>query len=236
MHDINATHDPSAVYAPQIAVPTSKMDPKDFVKSQRQQLPMPLSREGCDKKTCIVTGANSGLGFECAKQLVEFGCARVILAVRSIDAGEAAKDTIQASSGRKGVVHVWHLDLCRAESVKAFARRVERELDRVDGLLLNAGINNAKWEEFEGIECNIKVNIVSNVLLIALLHPVMASTAAENAMTTHVTVVGTLGAFSLGDVAASLPTTNVLDYLLLKERWQSDMDKRCAGYWPFLRR
>jgi len=94
--------------------------------------------QSCEGKTVIVTGANVGLGYEAAKHFVRLGAAKVILAVRSLDKGDAAAKSIEAEEHRSGVVEVWELDLGRYESVKKFAKRVDG-LDRVDAVIENAG-------------------------------------------------------------------------------------------------
>jgi NAD(P)-dependent dehydrogenase (short-subunit alcohol dehydrogenase family) len=86
----------------------------------------------------IVTGGNSGLGYESVKAFAEKG-AEVILASRSIEKGESAKANIlQISPGRKIVV--MQLDLMDLSSIESFANEFEDKYDRLDVLLNNAGI------------------------------------------------------------------------------------------------
>ena len=61
----------------------------------------------------MVTGSNVGLGLEAARWFVKLDAAKVILAVRTIEKGEEAKRSIEASTKRKGVVEVWPLDLLK---------------------------------------------------------------------------------------------------------------------------
>ena len=62
-------------------------------------------------KTILVTGANTGLGFEAAKHFLAFDTAHLILAVRSLEKGYAAKERLQeAFPDRKDVIDV--LPLC----------------------------------------------------------------------------------------------------------------------------
>lgn len=74
---------------------------------QYEKLPIVADESTCSGKTYVVTGGNSGLGLETARHLVEFNASRVILAVRNIKAGESAKENIEKTTGRKGVVEVW---------------------------------------------------------------------------------------------------------------------------------
>ncbi|KAH8802612.1 hypothetical protein F5884DRAFT_474999 [Xylogone sp. PMI_703] len=129
--------------------------------------------------TVIVTGANTGLGQEAARHFVRLNAARVILAVRSIKKGENAQKYIEESTKRKGVVEVWQLDLSRYDSVKEFASKCNKELDRLDCLVENAAISTSVYEEFEGTESTLTVNIFSTFLLGILLLPLLRKTAKK---------------------------------------------------------
>jgi retinol dehydrogenase-12 len=114
----------------------------------------PMPTERYDGQTVIVTGANVGLGLEAARHIVNLGAAKVILAVRSIDKGEAAKKDIEATSGKRGVVEVWQLDLSSYASVEEFAAKASK-LDRLDVLLENAGIATGTFKLAEDNESTI---------------------------------------------------------------------------------
>lgn len=76
----------------------------------------------------------------------------MILAVRNISNGDAAKKYIEDSEGRTGVVEVWMLDLASYTSVKAFATRTDG-LERLDAVLENAGISVNDFSMAEDNEC-----------------------------------------------------------------------------------
>jgi FlaA1/EpsC-like NDP-sugar epimerase len=77
-------------------------------------------------KVIIVTGANSGIGYEAAKEFARKG-AQTILACRSLDKAQAALNEIQAElPGAK--VEMMPLDLASLESVRQFARRSRRNM------------------------------------------------------------------------------------------------------------
>ena len=78
-------------------------------------------------KTVVVTGANSGLGLAAATKLADAG-AKVVLAVRDVSKGAAAKEQILGATQR-GIVEVSELDLGDLASVKAFAKRWEGACD-----------------------------------------------------------------------------------------------------------
>jgi NAD(P)-dependent dehydrogenase (short-subunit alcohol dehydrogenase family) len=83
----------------------------------------------------IVTGANSGLGAVDSRELARAG-ARVIMASRDVEKGEAAARGIRADADGAGV-EVARLDLADLGSVREFADRMP---DRVDVLINNAGV------------------------------------------------------------------------------------------------
>ncbi|KAI9751182.1 MAG: hypothetical protein M1835_001252, partial [Candelina submexicana] len=129
-------------------------------------------------KTIIVTGSNVGLGKEAVRHFARLGAAKVIIAVRSIPRGEAAKAEIESSTQRTGLIEVWECDYGRYDSVKAFAARVGT-LERVDAVILNAGIATEKFERMEGSESTITVNVISTMLLAMLLLPCLRTSARK---------------------------------------------------------
>ncbi|KAF5014669.1 hypothetical protein F66182_14267, partial [Fusarium sp. NRRL 66182] len=110
-----------------------------FVRDQYTHLPIPDPPANIKEATYIVTGANTGLGYECTKHLFRLGAKRIIMAVRTPSKGEAALATIQNETGRKDTGEVWELDLTSLDSVEAFAQRVDK-LDRLDAIIENAGL------------------------------------------------------------------------------------------------
>lgn len=143
-------------------------------------------------KTVIVTGSNSGLGFEAAQHFTRLGASRVILAVRSIQKGEEAKKSIEKTTGVKNVLEVWRLDMSSYESVLDFAARAEKELERLDIALLNAGIAPAKFEILEQDESTITVNVVSTFLLALALLPKLKQTSAKFNIRPNLTIVSSI--------------------------------------------
>ncbi|KAJ3580508.1 hypothetical protein NPX13_g68 [Xylaria arbuscula] len=112
-----------------------------FLKRQLFVTPPAVTRADAnvEGKTAIVTGSNSGIGLEVARQLLELGVGRLILAVRNETSGEHAKEQLLAgmlSHGRV-IVEVWRLDLSSYESVTSFAERT-KTLDRLDIFINNA--------------------------------------------------------------------------------------------------
>ncbi|KAH8688445.1 putative short chain dehydrogenase/ reductase [Ilyonectria robusta] len=150
-----------------------------YIATQRHDLPLYATTEICSGGTYIVTGANVGLGFEASKHLVALGAAKVIMAVRNISAGEAAKAKIEEATGTTGVAEVWVLDLASYDSVKAFAKKAETELERIDALIENAAVAMAGSALPEGHLAPITVNVLSTLLLGVLLLPKMSEIARK---------------------------------------------------------
>ncbi|KAK6519944.1 hypothetical protein TWF506_000238 [Arthrobotrys conoides] len=184
-----------------------------FVSDQYTKLPIIPTPTLCANKTFIVTGSNTGLGFEAAKHLVSLSPSRVILAVRTLKNGEAAKSKIEAETGKKGIAEVWQLDLSSYDSVKAFAKRVQG-LDRLDAIIENASVALAVWDPAEGLETSLTVNVTSTFLLAALVLPKLKETARKTGEKTNLTVIGSGMAFMVpgrlekveGDILESIGT------------------------------
>lgn len=191
-----------------------------------KDLPITLTAKECDGRTFIVTGANSGLGLECTKHLVQLGSARVIMAVRNMQRGEEAKAMIEDSTGRKDVLQLWTLDMASYASVKAFVARVEGELDRVDCLIANAGISNGKWQESEGLELNILVNLVATLLLVLLMLPHLEKSAKHLGIMPHVSIIGSVGAFYAQSSLNKVDRNNIFKDLNDRQKSESDINTR----------
>lgn len=142
----------------------------------------------CTGKTIIITGANIGLGYEAARHFVRLGADKVILGVRSVEKGDAARASIEHDEQRNSVVEVWELDLSRYESVKAFAKRVDT-LDRVDVVVENAGVATEVYTRAEDNESTITINVVSTFLLALLVLPALKRSASRHGITPTLTIV-----------------------------------------------
>ncbi|KAI0451812.1 NAD(P)-binding protein [Xylaria acuta] len=136
-------------------------------------LPIPTNTPQLSKSIIIVTGANTGLGYEASKHLSQLGVGKLIMACRDTTKGEAAKKNLLASTGKpESSIDVWCIDMDSYESIKAFASSAS-ELPRLDGILANAGLMTAQFGLSEGNERNLNVNVISTFLLCLLLLPKM---------------------------------------------------------------
>ncbi|KAK7756874.1 putative secondary metabolism biosynthetic enzyme [Diatrype stigma] len=196
---------------------------REFIADQRRDLPIALTPADCQGKTYIVTGANIGLGKGLAEWLVRLGSARVIMAVRNTASGENAKREIEKATGKKGVASVWELDLGKWESVKAFAKRANEELDRIDSLIENAAIGLERWTWAEDHETCIKVNALSTMLLGVLLLPKMIDTGKRFGTVPHLVFVGSNAAWLVKNEFAKVQDGSVLKGLDTQGKTNMDL-------------
>lgn len=133
------------------------------------------------RRNVIVTGSNVGLGLEAAIKFVALGASKVILGVRNLEKGRAAKSVIEARTHRADCVEVWQLDMNSYDSIRAFASRAFKELDHLDIAVLNAGVFMPTYQESpHGWEETMQVNTLSTALLGLLLLPKLkASRSAD---------------------------------------------------------
>lgn len=189
-------------------------------------------------QTIIVTGSNTGLGLEAARHFIRLNAAKVILAVRTISKGEAAAAQISASTNTpKSRVEVWQLDLSHADSIKAFAARVDT-LDRLDAFVQNAGILTNIFTLVEGQESHIAINVTNAVLLGLLVLPKLRESAARYGSRGRLTFVGSdlqyIAKFKEKIAAGKEAGVSLYDALASKEL--ADMDDRYVDFlsilWP----
>jgi len=119
-------------------------------------------------RTAVVTGANTGLGYETARALAAKG-AHVVLAVRNLDKGRAAADLIgKATPG--AVVSVQELDLTSLESVRAAADQLRSRHEVIDLLINNAGVMmTPKATTKDGFELQFGTNHLGHFAFTGLL-------------------------------------------------------------------
>ena len=130
-------------------------------------------------KVAVVTGANSGIGFEAAKELARKGAATV-LACRSPERGQAALDALRADApGAKA--ELLPLDLASLASVERFAEAFGERHERLDVLANNAGIMVVPYGKTEdGFERQVGTNHLGHFALAGrLLGALLATPGAR---------------------------------------------------------
>ena len=125
--------------------------------------------------TAIVTGSNSGLGFETAKALFA-NDAEVIIACRNTQKGTEALQQITAAHPNKNSskIRVMQLDLANLQSVKTFAKEVAASHSKIDLLVNNAGVMiPPKSFTNDGFESQFGTNHLGHFALTGLLLPLL---------------------------------------------------------------
>lgn len=119
-------------------------------------------------KVIIVTGANSGLGFETAKELIRKG-AQTVLACRHIDRAQAALSQIQFEIPDASA-EIMQLDLASLDAVRQFTHTFKEKYEHLDILINNAGLSTLNYSTTDdGYEMNLGVNHFGHFALTGLL-------------------------------------------------------------------
>ena len=139
-------------------------------------------------RVAVVTGANSGLGFETARILAVRG-ASVVLAVRDVEKGKQAVARI-AQSAPGADLAIQQLDLTSLESVRAAAAELRARHPKIDLLINNAGVMyTPRRTTRDGFELQFGTNHLGHFaltgLLIDLLLPVAGSRVVTVSSTGH---------------------------------------------------
>jgi NAD(P)-dependent dehydrogenase (short-subunit alcohol dehydrogenase family) len=133
-------------------------------------------------KTVIVTGGNSGIGYEAALQFAGKG-AQVVLACRSLEKARAAAGAI-AAARPGGTVEVMELDLASLKSVRAFADAFYKQHGRLDVLCNNAGVMAIPYRRtMDGFEMQLGTNHLGHFALTGLLLDLLLGTANSRVVT-----------------------------------------------------
>lgn len=126
-------------------------------------------------KTAIVTGANSGIGFQTALALYEAG-AHVVVATRNNANAAHAIEEMKKRNG-SGSLETGVIDLASLDSVHAFADSFRSRHSKLDILINNAGVMiPPAATTAEGYELQFGINFVGHFSLTGLLYPALAST------------------------------------------------------------
>ncbi|XP_056643099.1 retinol dehydrogenase 12-like [Diorhabda sublineata] len=132
------------------------------------------SNNRLDGKVAVITGANTGIGKETAKDFYRRG-ATVILACRNLEKANEAMDDIKKNfthSTNLGEIRIVELDLSSLESVRACAKQLLDTEEEINILINNAGIMMSPYNKTkDGFELHFATNYLGHFLLTILLLP-----------------------------------------------------------------
>ncbi|RYC66606.1 SDR family NAD(P)-dependent oxidoreductase [Spirosoma sordidisoli] len=133
-------------------------------------------------KVAVITGANSGIGYETALGLAKKDMT-VILGCRDLTKAQKAKSTI-IHQYSKAKVDCLPIDTSRLRSVRAFATLVETQYGKLDLLINNAGIMMSPYQVTEdGFENQFATNYLGHFALTGLLLPLLKRVAGSRVVT-----------------------------------------------------
>ncbi|MEU4838067.1 oxidoreductase [Nocardia testacea] len=132
-------------------------------------------------RIAVVTGANTGLGFETARALAEHG-ATVVLACRDPDRAAAAADRITAAAPLARIDRV-PLDLASLGSVRTAAELIRDRYSHLDLLINNAGVTGLTGVTEDGFEAQFGINHLGHFALTGLLLDRLVAAPAARVVT-----------------------------------------------------
>ncbi|KAI0844101.1 putative short-chain dehydrogenase/reductase family protein [Daldinia vernicosa] len=132
-------------------------------------------------QVAIITGSNTGLGFEACRQFLKLGLSRLVMAVRSQAKGDEAATQLRNEFPTSNI-SVWTVEMESYDSIRAFADRCAT-LSRIDIVILNAALMKMAHTTVPatGHELTMQVNYLSTALLAILLLPILKSKKAIGA-------------------------------------------------------
>lgn len=122
----------------------------------------------------MIPGANQGLGYETAKNLLSSNNYHIIISSRSLAKADAAAKTLLALPGNKGTVSTIELDVSDDKSVDAAKAHLEATYDRIDVLVNNAGVYFLnRLPARDTLRDSLATNVVGAVSLTEALLPLL---------------------------------------------------------------
>ena len=166
-----------------------------------------------ENHTALVTGANAGLGFDAAAQLAERGYGHVILACRTAEKAEAARQELAERVG-KDVFDVLAIDVADLDASKRAAQKLIEQGRTIDLLVLNAGLMRQNLERTaQGFEITLAASLLGHHLLTMEL--LAADRLAPGA---HIVIAGSEAA------RGEVPGFRLPDYEAVKEAVGGSID------------
>jgi NAD(P)-dependent dehydrogenase (short-subunit alcohol dehydrogenase family) len=148
-------------------------------------------------KTCIVTGANTGIGKEIAQAFARMG-AHVVLACRNEDKARRAVEDIKQATGSDSL-DIALVDLSRQSDIRRFADEILDRYERIDVLVNNAGVwPTEKTVTEDGQELTFATNVLGYCLVTDLLLERLSESAPSRIVNVASTFAGGLDLTDMG--------------------------------------
>ena len=166
-------------------------------------------------KTALITGANSGIGFEAAAQFCEEGFGKVILACRSIEKSEAAKAKLIERTGTD-VFEGMTVDVAELGSVSSAVEELAARQSSVDVLVLNAGagLSSKVVRNSQGIDITFASTLIGH-------HKMTMQMLASELLSDHARIIIACSEAARGDA----PGMKVLDLVTTaREHFGGDLE------------
>ncbi|KAF9269318.1 short-chain dehydrogenase [Marasmius fiardii PR-910] len=141
-------------------------------------MPPPVEGVSLEGQVVLITGANTGIGYEAAKHFAKRGPEKLIIVVRNEEKGRKACDRLKSETDFQNI-ELWIVDLGSFESIKGIKGKID-QLERLDILVENAAALFTTYNETEdGWESTLQVNVLANALHLILHIPKMLDTAKK---------------------------------------------------------
>jgi len=161
-------------------------------------------------RTVLVTGANSGIGYEAARALSNHG-AHVVMACRDDEKARRARDRLESELERASL-ELLHLDLADLTSVRSAAETFLGTHPRLDILINNAGVMGTPYRQTaDGFELQMATNHLGHFALTGLLLDRVVTTERSRIVTVS-SHMHRLGRLRTSDVAGTSPANTWVSY------------------------
>jgi NAD(P)-dependent dehydrogenase (short-subunit alcohol dehydrogenase family) len=176
----------------------------------------------------IITGGNSGIGFEAAKHLGKAGADVVLVCRNKIKADKAVQELQTKISGQVSSVQ---MDLSDLTSVRTAAEEIHTRFTKIDGLINNAGIMQIpKQKTVDGFEMQLGTNHLGHFLLSGLLIDMVE--AAAGRIVTLSSIAQLSGVINFGDLMSDKDYAPMIAYSQSKAAnllFALELDRRLQG-------
>ncbi|KAI1371164.1 putative short chain dehydrogenase/reductase [Hypoxylon crocopeplum] len=134
-----------------------------------------------NKTVVLVTGGNSGIGYETVAALSSASADfHVLLGCRSVEKGEGAVNKMQKEFGSalKGTIQVVQIDLTDRKSINALKEKIEAQFSRLDALVNNGGVLiHTPMDLHDALRTSFETNVFGPMILTETLEPLLQKSA-----------------------------------------------------------